>query len=1007
MPAVHDPRGLVNRRASLQLFVRVTGLFAIALGVSSVALGMIQAGTPVAANIGGPWTYPAAAKPGTSELAWSTQINEPAATYIAIHFVDFDLAPGDYLLVSDAQGGQTYTLEGKGKMGRGTFWSQHIKGGAVLLQLMVSSATGGQGFRIDQYVTGFLDLGPAPGTAGSAAEGSASADTTIGEAATMGRSVQALCGIDDKRNAACFRDSHPLVYDRSRPVARLLINGSSLCTGWLVSPQNHLLTNEHCISSELDAVNTDYEFMAEAPNCEDINSPLGFRGTVVSGATFIQSNLDLDYALLQFTAASPVDTYGYLQVDNRTTAVGEQVFIPQHPGGRAKELALFSTDPHDPDGFCRVTSVSEPACTGSGGNLDLGYYADTEGGSSGSPVISMSSYKVIALHHCAVCPNRAVPINLICQDMPSGICLDSSGFVSLSRNSYGCQDVVSITAGDTDLMGSGTVTVAISSSVSGDHETVVLQENTAGSGVFVGTIGLMSAGSVAENGSLEVSLADVVTAAFQDASDNAGQPALATDSAQVDCAPPVVSDVQIVELGPFLATISFRTDEPATCALDYGPDCGSPAGEAAGSAWQTLHVIQLNDLAQQTRYHFSIRALDAAGNVLTADNGGSCFSFDTPGQPDEYYTEMFVNRAIDLQYKSILFIPDGSPNFYRACVQPITALPTDPTGGIPLSPGDDDPAEVFLPGSLYGVSYDEFFVGGNGYITFSMSDKAFVESLEGHFNLPRISAFFDDLNPTAGGTVSLKQLPDRVTVTWLDVPEYKATTKNTFQVELFADGRIQLSYLDIASTDGLVGLSAGFGVPGNFVVSDLSGEVCTAAPAITSAVSRKTHAGKVMDLDLLTPATGGCGIVVESRQGGPTEIVVTFDLPVQEAGISGGDVEVSSGAISELSIMNQQLTVKLVGVRNGEQLVMRFPGILGPVNTPVAASLCLAVLAGDVNGDCAVNVLDLTRVRLNMSLPVTTSNYLCDINTDGRMNVLDLAKIRINMGQSFAQTSCP
>lgn len=1007
MLALRDQRGFENRRASLRLFVRVAGAVAIALGLSSGALGMIQAGTPVVANMQTAWSYPPASRPGTLELAWSGQINEPAATYLAIHFVDFDLAPGDYLLVSDGQGGQAYTLEGKGKMGLGAFWAQHVKGNAVILQLMVSSATGGQGFRIDQYVTGFLDLGAVPGLVVKPGKDAVAAVAGGEGLGGKERAVQALCGADDKRHASCFRDSYPLAYERSRPVARLLINGSALCTGWLVSPQNHLLTNEHCISSEFDARNTDYEFMAEAPDCEDMNCSLCYPGTIISGATFIKSNIDLDYALLQFTTGSPTDRYGYLQVDNRAVAIGEQVFIPQHPAGRAKELALFSTDPHDSDGFCHIASVSEPACTGSGQNPDLGYYADTEGGSSGSPVISMSSYKVIALHHCAVCPNRAVPIHLICRDMPAGICLDSSGFVSLNRRSYGCQDVVSIIAGDTDLIGGGTISVVLSSGTAGDRETVMLAENAVDAGVFTGSIGLASGSSVAGNGLLEVGPADVITVTFEDAQDNQGQPVLVTDSADVDCAAPIVSDVELVGLAPFFATVSFRTNEPATCSLHYGTSCEALAGELPGPAGRTLHVIQLSDLAQQTGYFFSIRAQDSAGNVSTTDQDGACFFFKTPGQPDEYFTEQFVNRAVDLQYKSILFTPDGSPNFYRACVQPISALPTDPAGGTLLRPGDDDPTEVFLPGSLYGVNYDEFFVGGNGYITFSAGDKAFFESFDGHFNLPRISAFFDDLNPTAAGSVSLKQLSDRIAVTWLDVPEYKATTKNTFQVELFTDGRIRLSYLLISATDGLVGLSAGLGTPGNFVASDLSAKVCASAPIILSAVSRKTHAGTVRDLDLLETADGGCGVAVEGRQGGPTEIVVTFDLPIQEMGMGGGDVEVSSGRISQVLISHRQLTVNLTEVRNGERLVMEFPGILSPTSLPVAATLCLGVLAGDTNGDCHVDLLDLLAVRDIMNQSASSTNFACDLNADGKLNLTDMLLVREGLNHSLAATTCP
>ena len=73
---------------------------------------------------------------------------------------------------------------------------------------------------------------------------------------------------------------------------------------------------------------------------------------------------------------------------------------------------------------------------------------------------------------------------------------------------------------------------------------------------------------------------------------------------------------------------------------------------------------------------------------------------------------------------------------------------------LPLS--DDSFAEVTPPQSvsLYGTSYNSLFVGSNGYITFGAGDSDFSESLADHFDLPRISGAFDDLNPGAGGTVS-------------------------------------------------------------------------------------------------------------------------------------------------------------------------------------------------------------------------------------------------------------
>jgi hypothetical protein len=276
-------------------------------------------------------------------------------------------------------------MTGKGKMNAGTFWARHVKGSqAVIEYVRAKEEVPGFGFVIDQYAAGNPDL-------------------EWGEA---------ICGTDDKENAVCYQGSHPTEYNESRAVARLLIGGSSLCTGWLVSASNHLLTNDHCIGSSSDAVNTDYEFMAEAPNCNDTNCQLCHDGVVFSGASYIIGSSNLDYTLVQISSGNPAATYGYMEIDDRDATVGEEIYIPQHPGGRAKELGIYSTASADTGGICRVYTITAAPCIGSGYN-DVGYYCDTEGGSSGSPVLARSSHKVVALHHCANCPNRGVPIDLV------------------------------------------------------------------------------------------------------------------------------------------------------------------------------------------------------------------------------------------------------------------------------------------------------------------------------------------------------------------------------------------------------------------------------------------------------------------------------------------------------------------------------------------------------------------------------------------------------------------
>jgi hypothetical protein len=322
-------------------------------------------------------------------------LTHPGATYIALYFANFDLPAGEYVKITDANGHQDYIMSGRGKMDAGTFWSQHVKGDTIRIQYVTRGEGSrlGKGFLLDKYAAGFVDLGDAP-------DGG----------------LEAICSGDDKDNAVCYDTSHPTEYDRGRAVARLLINGGSLCTGWLASANDHLVTNNHCIGSASSALNTDYEFMAEAASCGSGNCQLCHPGNVISGATMIQTNGGLDYTLVQITSGNPAATYGFLQIDDRAAVVGEEIYIPQHPGGRAKEFGIFSTRAEDaPSGLCHVNQFSNP-CSGSG-YQDVGYMCDTEGGSSGSPVLARSSHKVIALHHCANCPNRGVPIDLVCDEI--------------------------------------------------------------------------------------------------------------------------------------------------------------------------------------------------------------------------------------------------------------------------------------------------------------------------------------------------------------------------------------------------------------------------------------------------------------------------------------------------------------------------------------------------------------------------------------------------------------
>jgi subtilisin family serine protease len=201
----------------------------------------------------------------------------------------------------------------------------------------------------------------------------------------------------------------------------------------------------------------------------------------------------------------------------------------------------------------------------------------------------------------------------------------------------------------------------------------------------------------------------------------------------------------------------------------------------------------------------------------------------------DYFTQLFDPcqpidpcdpNCIDLAYHKIMFFPDGSVNHYRTAIKDVNAFTFDPAGGNVLNLDDDDYMPIDLGGKtieFYGEKYDRLYVGSNGYITFESGDIARAESLQNHFALPRISALFDDLDPSTGGAISYILLDDRLVITFKDVPEFSSSNTNSFQVELLFDGKIALTLLNISAKSGLVGLSQGAGIPNYFQETDFTG----------------------------------------------------------------------------------------------------------------------------------------------------------------------------------------
>lgn len=292
-------------------------------------------------------------------------ISAPSATYIQPFFSVIDIAPGDLITVSSADGAQL-RVYGAHDVG---LWAFPIDGSSAVLTLVPAdpTATGYSGVVIGQY----------------------------GRGSTPIEVAQSVCGSNDMTDVACSANSHPTEYALRQPVARMLYtNGGTqfVCTTWRVSPGNFMITNEHCIKSQAALNTAVIRFNYQRATCGGGNLD---NFTEVRGGTLLMVNATYDVALFSLHPDdfARVEQYGYLELDTDAPAENEIIFIPQHPGGMPMQFGLNS---NQDGGRCRVKSAS---LMGYAQGSDFGYACDTQGGSSGSPVIAADTMRVIGLHH--------------------------------------------------------------------------------------------------------------------------------------------------------------------------------------------------------------------------------------------------------------------------------------------------------------------------------------------------------------------------------------------------------------------------------------------------------------------------------------------------------------------------------------------------------------------------------------------------------------------------------
>jgi len=343
---------------------------------------------------------------------WTATYSFPGAEFIRLHFQRFDLAAGDKLIVSNADGSQIWEYTGQGHNGNGNFWAFAINGSDVTLTFVAPSGNS-YGFMIREMGYGTIPLEvsqPVP---------------------------EIVVGDDGRQDIACHTDE-TVIFNAQKPVARLLFTVKRtqyLCTGELVRGSNGstMITNAHCMDNQTEVSSLEARFNYQYTTC---GGSIVATTTSYAGGTFLKTNAEryskrsptttgLDYTLLTLQG-SPESTWGELIPTTAFYAVDTEMNFIQHGAGLPKQIGYWENLDHAVR--CHIATI-DMTYGSAAPNSQTGYGCDSEGGSSGSAITRASDGKMIALHHYG-----GVTTTLNSGTMMDLICANAGGLLTCDDN---------------------------------------------------------------------------------------------------------------------------------------------------------------------------------------------------------------------------------------------------------------------------------------------------------------------------------------------------------------------------------------------------------------------------------------------------------------------------------------------------------------------------------------------------------------------------------------------
>lgn len=287
------------------------------------------------------------------------------------------------------------------------------------------------------------------------------------------------------------------------------------------------------------------------------------------------------------------------------------------------------------------------------------------------------------------------------------------------------------------------------------------------------------------------------------------------------------------KLTPFLSLLVCATLLPAK---QDTRSCASHPGK-----WrEELHLHQRSRVARS-----KVRTASVEKAAVLTDVGNLALLDETDGV-------VARRNPFNLNGKTIRFLPAGAGSYkYDLAGDPYDDAAAQQ--GTLLNLDDDDTQDVEIPFAFpfFGDAKRTLHLNSDGNVTFGAGDTETSDRSLGRFlsGPGRIAALFTDLDPTQARVgVKLQNEPNRLVISWVEVPPYQDSGTGplqTFQIRLHSDGKIEIAYRTVQIGDAVVGVTPG-GLPNEPKLVSFANDINDMA--IEGAIAERFSASSSVDI---------------------------------------------------------------------------------------------------------------------------------------------------------------